>query len=245
MATTIQNTIDFCSPFIQYSPLSAGTSSQPAVGIANEIQNTIMNPPFTWGWNRNENTATATVAGTQDYTFSITDFGFLEKVTLTNNTTNDIFDVPNVYNNLSLAPSSANAAKRARPQGASVFSVTYGTSFKLRFSCPPDAVYQIGLIYQKLVVPMTALTGGPGTWAVPDQYLDIYNNLFLGESMAMVDDARANLYRQRGIATLLSKAEGLTEMQKNVFLQQYWMRFTGSPQAAASAMQQGTQGRAV
>lgn len=246
MATTIQNTIDFSQPFIQYSPLAVGAGAiQPAVGIANEIQSMVTNAPFTWAWNRNENSATATVVGQQDYTFAITDFGFLERVSLTNNTTGDIFELENIYNNRTLSPASTNANKKARPNGAAIVLVTYGTSFKLRFSCPPEAIYQINLVYQKLVTPMTTLTGGTGTWTIPDQYLDIYNNLFLGESMAVVDDARANLYRQRGVATLLAKAEGLTEMQKNAFLEQYWMRVTGQPQMSSAFMQAGEQGRGV
>lgn len=244
MSTTIQNTIDFSAPFIEYSPLAVGTGDQPAIGIANEVQNTIMNPPFTWPWNRNENSATSTVAGTQDYTFSIVDFGFLEKVSLTDSSGN-IFEALDVYNNASLATASSNVTKCGRPNGASVLLVTYGTSFKLRFSCPPDQIYQIGLTYQKLVVPMTALTGGSGTWTVPDQYVDIYNNLFLAEAFAVVDDARANQYRQRGIAALLAKADGLTEMQKNSFQEQYMMRTTGQAQSSSLKIQQGNQARGI
>lgn len=56
---------------------------------------------------------------------------------------------------------------------------------------------------------------------VPDDYSDIYNNLFLGESFSAFDDARFQTYRQRGILMLLSKQDGLTEMQKNIFAQQY------------------------
>src|SRR5579863_6435938 len=103
MATTIQNLIDFSQPFIQYSPLAVGTGNQPAVGIANEVQNTIMNPPFTWAWNRNENSSTNTVAGTSDYTIPVTDFGFLEKVALINTTTLEAFELENVYNNKALS----------------------------------------------------------------------------------------------------------------------------------------------
>jgi hypothetical protein len=242
MSTTVQNLVDFSQPFVQYSPLSVGTALQPAIGIANEIQNTIMNPPFTWAWNRDENSATNTVAGTQDYTLSIVDFGFLEKVSLENTSTLEVFEVDNVYNNKALSPVTTNANKRARPNGVSVLLVNYGANLKIRFSCPADVVYQINLTYQKLVTPLVNLSS---ILPVPDQYLDIFNNLFVGECMALVDDAKANLYRQRGVAALLSKAEGLTDMQKNVFLEQYWMRAVGSSQAAAQAMQMGTQGRGV
>lgn len=59
---------------------------------------------------------------------------------------------------------------------------------------------------------------------IPNQYSDVYNNLFLAEALTLVDDPRAQLYRQRGVAAFLSKAHGLTEMQKNIFAQQWLQR---------------------
>lgn len=79
---------------------------------------------------------------------------------------------------------------------------------------------------------------------IPDQYSDIYNNLFLSEAMAMVDDPRAASYRQRGVAAFLSKASGLSEMQKNVFVQQWLARDV--ERAATLGMQQlGHAGRGI
>lgn len=55
--------------------------------------------------------------------------------------------------------------------------------------------------------------------------MDIFNNLFLAEAFQSVDDwSVAAQYRIRGVAALLSKAEGLTEMQKSDFLAQYLSR---------------------
>src|SRR6266851_4113972 len=144
MATTIQNSIDFALPFIQYSPLSVGTANQPAVGIANDIQFMVVSAPFTWGWNRNEtgptNNPQSTTAGIQDYVFNISDFGFLEKVSLTD-PSGTVFEVLNIYNTAALAIADTSPNKRARPESAAVISVTYGTSFKLRFLAVPDQVY--------------------------------------------------------------------------------------------------------
>lgn len=81
------------------------------------------------------------------------------------------------------------------------------------------------------------------SWApIPDSYSDVYNNLFLSEAMAMVDDARAQLYRARGVAAFISKAQGLTDMQKNAFVQQWLAR---SQESATSALrvQQGVGAR--
>jgi hypothetical protein len=78
---------------------------------------------------------------------------------------------------------------------------------------------------------------------IPDQYSDIYNNLFLSEAFAMVDDPRAQLYRQRGVAAFLSKASGLTEMQRNAFVQQ-WLAREVERQSTLGAVQLGHAGRA-
>lgn len=243
MATTVQNTIDFASAFIQYGPLAVGTGNQPALGIANEIQNTVFNAPFIWGFNRKENSTLNTVAGTQDYVVALTDFSFLEKVSLTDGN-GEVFEVLDVYNTAALGKGNATVNKQQRPNSVCVLAVTYGTNVTLRFMGVPNAIYNVTLTYQKLVTPLSALTGASGTWAIPDQYLDIYNNLFVGEAMAVVDDARAVQYRQRGIAALLAKAEGLTELQKNMFLDQFWAR-DSQQQARSLRMQQGAQARGV
>ena len=243
MATTVQNTIDFAQTFTQYSPLSVGTGNQPALGIANEIQNMILNAPFTWGFNRKENSTLNTVAGTQDYVVALTDFSFLEKVSLTD-ANGAVFEILDVYNTAALGKADASTNKQQRPNSICVLAVAYGINVTLRFMGVPNAVYNVTLTYQKLVTPLAALTGGTGTWAIPDQYLDIYNNLFVGEAMAVVDDARAVQYRQRGVAALLAKAEGLSEMQKNLFLEQYWMR-DRQMQTGMLRSQQSAQARGV
>lgn len=59
---------------------------------------------------------------------------------------------------------------------------------------------------------------------LPDSFIYIYNNLYLSEMLAMVDDARAQQYRLRGIAGFLAKAQGLSETQKNAFVQLWLAR---------------------
>jgi hypothetical protein len=75
--------------------------------------------------------------------------------------------------------------------------------------------------------------------------MDIFNNLFLAEAMAVADDPREQIYRMRGIAALLSKAEGLTEMQINAFLAQYISRGLTPQQVAQLKTQQGHQARGI
>jgi hypothetical protein len=79
---------------------------------------------------------------------------------------------------------------------------------------------------------------------IPDQYSDVYNNLFVSECLAIVDDTKAQQYRQRGVAALLSKASGLTEMQKNAFAQQ-WLARDVERASVMGSVQHGLAGRAV
>ena len=79
------------------------------------------------------------------------------------------------------------------------------------------------------VTDVAAATGINIDWfPIPDHFSEIYTNLFLAEALANVDDAKEQIYRQSGIAGLLSKAEGLSEMQINTFLAQAFNRSAGS-----------------
>lgn len=216
MTTTLQDTLDFCQPFIGYSPIAAGASLNPAVSIANMIQSTVCSAPFTWYWNRTEDSSLTTSIGEQDYDVDLTDFSFLEKVSLTA-PNGSIFEVKDVYNEAALAESSAEQ----RPTSVSVMDVTYGSSISLRFLGVPNDEYVVTLTYQKLPAVFAALND---QWLLPDSYSDIFNVLFLAEALELFGDMQGSSYRRRGVAALLSKAQGLSEMQRNAFWNQYLAR---------------------
>ena len=307
MSWNLQQTINFARTFIEYNPLTAGLGGEPAVSVASMIRNSLLNPPLTWSFNRNEQTF-ATVVGTQDYSQTWTDFAFVEKVSLTDDQ-GKIWEVKDVYNNSALSPS----AFQQRPSAMSV--ETSGlNSQKFRFLGVPDQIYTATVVYQKLSAQFgpffitaagnaaagnTTYTGtfdpisfpassiatitgfvthtvNNGSFVVvscsatslvvvnasgvaetisayvsnyswdpiPDQYSDVFNNLFLAEALAMADDARSTYYRQRGVAAMLSKASGLTEMQKNAWAQQ-WLQRGNERVASGHAGQQGSAGRGV
>ena len=80
---------------------------------------------------------------------------------------------------------------------------------------------------------------------VPDYYLDIFNNLFLAEALQVNGDVQeAALYRRRGMAALISKSEGLSEMQKSMMLAQS-MNSDIQTIAASLRTQQASQARAI
>ena len=235
MANTLQTSINWAACFVGQIPLSAGTGNEPALSCANMILDTILGPPFRWAFNRNTSTL-ALISGTQDYTAALTDFGFLERATLTPSS-GTIFEIKDIYNNLA----GPVAGDSGRSNAIYAQSNVFGVSQSFRFLPVPNAAYTCGLVYQKLPTHMTATTNG---WSgIPDQYSNIYNTLFLADMFELAyNDQKAAYYRQRGVLSLLALAEGLTETDKNMFLEQYLMRDSQSLSRQLKT-QQGTQAR--
>lgn len=78
---TLQNSIDWVRPFLNWANLTIGTNNEPAFTSGNQTLQTIVGPPFVWPWNRNT-ASFYTVVGTQDYNAALSDFGFLETATI-------------------------------------------------------------------------------------------------------------------------------------------------------------------
>ena len=313
---TLTQSINWSQPYIEYVPLNVGTAWEPALSVATMVRNSILNPPFTWPFNRNEYTSLSLVQGTQDYTASITDFAYLEKVSLLN-ADGFGFELDDVYNTNILGVPSLTKGQ-GQPNSCAVRYYVPNTSVSLRFLSVPEQAYTTILTYQKLPLPFTYFNlesvsvistvvyytyqstqvvgandelagqyilvdgftnaGNNGTflcvsstanyliltnpnaidetkttayaineswYPIPDSYMEIYNNLFLAEMMATADDAREQLYRQRGVAALLSKAQGLTQLQVNAFLAQWSARGSMQELAKQIATQMGAQSRGI
>jgi hypothetical protein len=238
MANTLQTTLNWALPYIEYSPMTAGTSNEPAISIASMIRNSMLfNPPIGWAFNRIEDVSQSTQVNVQDYIYTNTDFGYLEKASLIDSN-NNVIEIKDVYNTAALS----RGGDTQQPHAVAVILNTPGTSFKIRFMGIPDQVYTIVLTYQKLSIQFANVTD---PWApIPDSYSDIYNNLFLGETLAVADDTRSQIYRQRGVAAFLAKAEGLTDTQKNIFAQQ-WLAQGREQSSVVLKLQQGVQGRGL
>ena len=305
--------MNFAGPYVEYSPLAAGTNGEAAVTTATLIRNSLLTPPLSWAWNRKEDSSTPTIIGHQDYVVNLTDFGYLEKCSVTDSSGNT-FELKDVYNNLPLSLTNTSVNDRSRPLAVAVLEVSPGVNIKLRFMQAPDAIYTINLTYQAASVPFTANpitaaanaslgntaytgtfnpalfvagqaayisgfkanAGNNGTFTIvscstttlvvansagvaetiaafavnaswfpiPDYYSDIYNWLFLSESLAVTDDARSQQYRQRGVAAFLAKSSGLSDTQKNIFLQQ-WGSYNREQQNLTLMVQRGSQAGAI
>lgn len=106
----------------------------------------------------------------------------------------------------------------------------------------PNAAYPVVLTLQQKPPLFTTLYQ---TWApVPDEYSRIYNWGFLSLMYLFADDPRFQMANGKFISQLLGANEGLTETQRNIFLQN-WNAITGQPISNQDDVQQGTQARGM
>lgn len=233
MANSLQDTINYITPFCRYQAANVGVSNMPMIGIGNIVRNIILAAPFTWRFNRNSvNITGPVVAGTQDYAQAIADFGFLEKVIANDGTKS--YQMSDVKNNEALASSTTPG----RPQVIGVQNDDGAGNFVFRLSAVPDAAYTVNMVYQKAPVQFAATSD---KWApIPDSFSDVYNNLSLGYYMDSCQDPRAPQYIARGIAGLLARASGLSQMDKAIFAASY-MNFNTEQMLAVLKTQQGQQ----
>ena len=227
MPNTAQDTANYITPFCRYQSPNVGTNNMPMVGIANIVRNIILAAPFTWRFNRKVNTfltgSNGLVAGTQDYQVQISDLGFIENVVVTDpsitpgGSVNAIntWSLKDVYNNQALPVSTT----QARPDGVSIHSDDGSGNLVLRFSPVPNKAYNVSIVYQKAPVQFASMSD---PWSpIPDSFTDVYNNLCMGYYMDSCQDPRAPQYIARGIAGLLARAQGLTQMDKVIFAASY------------------------
>jgi hypothetical protein len=225
---TVQNTLNWAQMYLKNRPLAIGVTNEPAMTIANTVLQTIVGPPFCWPWNRNSLTLTAVSQDTIQS--NVADFGFIEKASAQ--------DTTGIYQ-LKVENSIATSSDSGRPTSIAVQSQVPGTgtadnvTFRVQ---PVPTSSSIVVIYQK---KPTLFTAPSGTWSpIPDQLSYIYNYGFLALSMAFADDTRFPIFNQKFISHLLGASEGLTEMEKNIFLGN-WMTITGQTQSVQLNRQQG------
>jgi hypothetical protein len=226
MTYTLDNSVTWSQSFIGDLNPTVYEGDEPALTTANTILALILNPPFTWAFNRATATETLEV-GIQDYSVAIPNFGFLEKVSLTLTTgspaVTEQWELQNVYNTKALGLSQ----QQGRPDNCAVqFQGALGSppapGAIFRFLNLPDQPYVATFVFQEAPNFFTATTQDWNTQGgLPYSFMDIFNSLFLSEMFQFGNDERSVQYRQRGMAALLTKADGLTQMQKNEILGQY------------------------
>lgn len=178
---------------------------------------------------------TFTSLSTQDYTLAVPNFSHIEHASVMDiNATGAPLKwwELTVKNNLSLESS------KNRPEfiGPHVEDASGNVTFRL--TSAPDKAYPVSLHVQLTAPPITSINQ---TWApLPDFMEYIYEWGFMALMWQFADDPRATDANNKFKAGILARAEGLTEEERNIFLNN-WEALYQNPQAK----QMGTQARAM
>lgn len=217
----------FSMPFIGYQPVNI-SNGEPAVTAANLTKQTILGPPFKWNYNRGE-FSFETDPATQDYYFPLIDFGFLERVTLT--------DSKGVVKEIEIVQNLAAESVQKRPGSiaSNLMDSDGGVTFRLNAIPPDGETYQIDGFYQKAPVLMSSMAN---TWSpIPDHHSYIYDWGFLSFVSLLTKDARFPIFGQRFTAHLLGAQEGLTALERNIFLGNFLQVMTAQERAQLTTQQ--------
>jgi len=177
-------------------------------------------------------TGTATNATTQDYTITAPAFSHIEHASVL-----DITKTPNNWIELEVKDNLALDSRSARPTfvGPHVEDGNGNVTFRVMPS--PNAAYPVS-VHVQLAAP--EITSVNQTWGpMPDFMQYIYSWGFLALIWAFADDARFQIANAKFTAGLLARAEGLTEEERNIFMNN-WNATTGMGPAKG---QQGMQAR--
>ena len=228
----LQSSALFSMPFLGYQPVNI-SNGEPAITAANLTKQTILGPPFKWNYNR-ASFSFPTEPNDQDYFLPLTDFGFLERVTLT--------DSKGVVKEIEIQQSLAAESVKKRPGSiaANVMESDGSVTFRLNAIPPDGETYLIDGFYQMAPVLMSSLAN---TWGpIPDHLGYIYDWGFLSFVSLLTKDARFPIFGQRFTAHLLGAQEGLTALERNIFLGNF-LQVMSAQERAQLTTQQGVTAR--
>lgn len=134
----------------------------------------------------------------------------------------------------------ASDSQRSRPLSISAQFDQGNNNVTFRLMPCPDKAYPVQIQVQQKPPIIDSLND---TWSpIPDEYSRLYNWGLLALFYQFADDPRWQMANQKFVTNLLSTAEGLTETQLNIWLNN-WEQVTGAPVSKGQRMQQGTQAR--
>jgi hypothetical protein len=177
-------------------------------------------------------TGTLTNVTTQDYTIAAPAFSHIEHASVL-----DITKTPNNWIELKIQNDLALDSRNTRPTfvGPHVEDGQGNVTFRVMPS--PSAEYPVSIHVQLAAPQITSINQ---TWSpMPDFMQYIYSWGFLALIWAFADDARFPIANSKFTAGLLARADGLTEEERNIFMNN-WNVMTSQ---ASGKMQQGMQAR--
>lgn len=235
---TVQQTLTWLQAFVLQRPTFTvnGATNEPALTSANKILASMVAAPFRWNWNRAQIlTAFTTIPGTSDYTLSVPNFGYLEKATLflAGRTPDTTFE-------LEVFPILASDTNQNEPAKISAVIDDGAGNITFRLLPVPDNAYIGSLTIQKSPTLLTSLSQ---TWSpVPDKYAHIYEQAMVAHMQGMYNTQAYFSGMELFFRMLVAAAEGMTESEKALFLEDS-LRDLQARSAAALSPQYGKQAR--
>lgn len=162
--------------------------------------------------NASDTVGTFTNLTTQDYTIATPEFSHIEHASVLDLSATG---APLKWYELKIQNQLALETAKARPNFISPHTENAAGLTTFRVSSAPDKKYPIAIHVQK-VAPL--YQGVNDVWGLPDFMQNIYEWGFLALMWHFADDSRAAYANNQFKAALLGRAEGLTEEQKNIFL---------------------------
>ena len=179
-------------------------------------------------------TGTLTTTTTQDYTVIIPNFSHIEHTSVY-----DIGQTPNKWYEMDVKNTLALDSILGRPQFLSPHTEDANGNVTFRLMPAPDLAYPVSVHIQKAAPEISSLNQ---TWApLPDYMQYVYDWGFLALMWAFADDPRFTFANQKFTAGLLGRAQGLSEEERNIFLNN-WNNLTAQQQQQT---QQGIQARGM
>lgn len=219
MATTIKisDTLNWIAGLIVQRPTTGvgGVAGEPGLTSANKVMATILGPPFRWQWNRTEVSVITTGPGVPDYTKNLPTFGWLEKAWWTNAGMNPTVKELEVFQTL------GQEAKQNPPQKIAPILDDNAGNITFRLFPPPDqpqsSNYQVTLQFQKAPVLAASVSG---LWSpIPDKLSYLYETGLLAHMQAIYSPQLYAMNIELFYRQLVGAAQGLSETEKNIFLE--------------------------
>lgn len=232
----ITDTINWLKAFVVQRPMQgvASITDEPATTAANLIMQTILGPPFKWSWNRVESSSITCTIGVTDYTVALANWGWLEKATVTDST-GQPFEIE-------IAQVLSKEAKQNRPEQIAPLLDDNNGNITFRVLPAPDFAYPIALTFQKAALLAVAPLGTT-TWApIPDRYAYLYERGMMAMMQGMYNAQLYSLNMEIFFRQLVAAAEGLTETERAIFLEDH-LRIVRMGQASQIGTSQGKQAR--
>lgn len=240
MSSTIplSRTIGLAQNFVRNAPLTIGSANDPALSNADWVLQFMLAAPFAWPWNRKKSTFTCIAnPATQDYVVAVSDFGWLERAAIQDNTESN-----NPTKELTVCLSLTEEGQIGQPVRIAPIYDDGAGNITFRLFPVPDKTYVVTFDYQA-AAPL--FTGTSQFWApVPDRMSFLYNQGFLAKSYEYLGDDRFAVAMQLFLRQVIAANQGLDETQTNLFLADR-MNSAREQQETLGSAQSGRQGRGM